>query len=447
MSTANEKLLDKITSMAVADQAAANKVVVDMLVVVSSKDGVILDNPQMKRLAKKKVFDLLREKLRTMSSGDFVLFAEYRAEMLLNAMLKSLPQITFTAESLPDGGYKVVTKLSGKEIGFFTFGLIDENTPADLLRAGYISVDKPFRKKKLALGMYDYAAAHAKSEGYEGIYSPKNQRLDQSYDGPEVITTELTKAQIAQTTMQTFYGISSLSKDRVAEIVKTNAFKMGEDSAMTLDEMFSELIANKKTAVERALKLGVIEGKSENDIMQMLRGTRAAGFKDGILDYDRRNVEALARTMLNSISNQVASEFYSQNNDIIKGLRWTSTLDGRTSAVCRSRDGEIFPVNAGPRPPAHIRCRSFMVPVVKSWRELGIPVDDMPASTRASMDGQVPEELTYGDWLKTKPKGFIEEVLGPARAELFMSGKADMSDFVNDRGHTLTLDQLKHLLT
>jgi hypothetical protein len=58
--------------------------------------------------------------------------------------------------------------------------------------------------------------------------------------------------------------------------------------------------------------------------------------------------------------------------------------------------------------------------VVKSWKELGIDIAEMDASTRASMDGQVPEDTKYGDWLKRQSKARQDEVLGPVRAKLFM---------------------------
>jgi hypothetical protein len=33
--------------------------------------------------------------------------------------------------------------------------------------------------------------------------------------------------------------------------------------------------------------------------------------------------------------------------------------------------------------------------VLKTWRELGIDADEVPQTTRASMDGQVPAKQTF----------------------------------------------------
>lgn len=92
-------------------------------------------------------------------------------------------------------------------------------------------------------------------------------------------------------------------------------------------------------------------------------------------------------------------------------------------------------------------CRCTMTPVLKSWRELGIKgLKDLAPSTRASMNGQVPDSLRYGDWLKTQPLAIQQEALGVARARAFRAGDLTLGDFVDERrGRILTLDQLREL--
>lgn len=84
-------------------------------------------------------------------------------------------------------------------------------------------------------------------------------------------------------------------------------------------------------------------------------------------------------------------------------------------------------------PPAHPNCRSTVVPVFKTFRELGINVDDIPAGDRPSVgaDGvaQVSANLSYLEWLKTQPPGFVEEALGPTRAAVFLKGGLSADEF------------------
>lgn len=88
-------------------------------------------------------------------------------------------------------------------------------------------------------------------------------------------------------------------------------------------------------------------------------------------------------------------------------------------------------------------CRSSSAPVTRSWRELGIDLDEMDAGTRASMDGQVPAEQTYNQWLAKQLASRQDEVLGPTRGKLFRQGGLPMDRFYNDKGVFLDLPQLR----
>lgn len=195
--------------------------------------------------------------------------------------------------------------------------------------------------------------------------------------------------------------------------------------------------------VRDAIRLGFVEGQTTTDIARRIRGTKALNYTDGLLDISRRGVAAMVRTAINHTATTARQAYADENADILNGVQWVAALDSRTSAVCRARDGEVYPVNKGPRPPAHIGCRSTMAPVVKSWRELGIDIDEAPAGTRASMNGQIPDKETYQTWLKKQPAGFQDEVLGKTKGQLFRNGGLTLDKFVDKSGHEYNLDELK----
>jgi hypothetical protein len=143
--------------------------------------------------------------------------------------------------------------------------------------------------------------------------------------------------------------------------------------------------------------------------------------------------------------------FFDANKEVIGVLVWRSTLDGRTSDVCIARDGKKYrPVTLKPighnlsalggAGKAHFNCRSVFVATVKSWQELGL--SEPPPSTRSSMDGQVPDTVTYGEWLKGKDAEFQNDVLGKTKAEAFRAGMP-IERFTNNEGKTLTIAELK----
>lgn len=210
-----------------------------------------------------------------------------------------------------------------------------------------------------------------------------------------------------------------------------------------LREWGTDLEAERMARIRDAVRIGYVEGQTTSQIVQRIRGTRSLGYADGLLQIDRRHAEAVVRTAVAHTANFTRDQFYQENDDLIKGLRWTSTLDSRTSPICRARDGQIFPTDSGPRPPAHWNCRSTMTPVIKSWRELGFDMDELPPSTRSSMDGQVPEDMTYQQWLKKQSAPRQDEILGKTKAKLFRDGDLELTRFVDRAGHEYTLDELR----
>ena len=167
-------------------------------------------------------------------------------------------------------------------------------------------------------------------------------------------------------------------------------------------------------------------------------------------------MEAVVRTALGHTAGNTHDAFYERNADLIKALKWSSTLDLRTTPQCRIRDGKLYspaghkpmgheiPWGAGPGR-LHWRCRSASVPVTKSNKELGIDLPDLELrnKTRASMDGQVSSDTSYSDWLKKQSAARQDEVLGATRAKLMRDGKLEMSEMYSHKGVFLTLDELR----
>jgi len=210
-----------------------------------------------------------------------------------------------------------------------------------------------------------------------------------------------------------------------------------------LREWVREHPAAVRMRLRNAIRMGVAQGETIDQIIRRIRGTRANSFKDGVLEVNRRGAEAMVRTAVSHTVASAREATYDANSDIIKGVRWVSTLDSRTSIICQGLDGQVFPVNKGPRPPAHVNCRSTTVPILKSWRELGIVLGEAPEGTRASMDGQVPASQTYQQWLGKRSAAFQDEVLGPTRAALFRRGGLTLDKFTDSSGHIYTLAELR----
>lgn len=200
------------------------------------------------------------------------------------------------------------------------------------------------------------------------------------------------------------------------------------------------------TGVMRQVREGVRNGLSNAQI--------GKGLKEGTFAKHRSHANALAATATNAISSRARLDTYQANSDVVKGWQQVSTLDGRTSDICIAYSGMAWDLEGNPLPgtnttlpfnggpPRHFNCRSTLVPVLKSFEELGLPEVDFPAGTRASVDGQVPGNITFDEFLKSKPKAFADELLGPARAQLWRDGRITLNQLVDMRGNPLTVEEL-----
>lgn len=199
------------------------------------------------------------------------------------------------------------------------------------------------------------------------------------------------------------------------------------------------------------------------DMVRRVRGRRENRFKDGILATSTRRAEALVRSSALAVANTARAEVFKENEDVIKGQQWLSTLDSRTTDICKALDGQAWYMDGrkmpgtileyrGP-PPAHWNCRSTLVPVMRSWseltknpkirRKLRDAEKGLPDGIRASMDGKVSEKLDYEQWLKTKPKEFQVEVLGETKYNLWKRGKLAFTDLIDQRHNPLSTAELK----
>lgn len=168
------------------------------------------------------------------------------------------------------------------------------------------------------------------------------------------------------------------------------------------------------------------------------------------MDVSRRNAEALVRTSVQTVAAQTRKKTFAANADVMSSMEWVATLDARVCIECAALDGKRWDLEGEPighalpyrDPPIHFNDRCMIVPITKTFRELGIDIDEAPAGTRASMEGQVSDK-TFADWLKRQPAYRVEEILGKGRADLYNRGVITFNDLVDGKGAPLTLKQLR----
>lgn len=231
------------------------------------------------------------------------------------------------------------------------------------------------------------------------------------------------------------------SPEQVWSAAKWNPLALSDNPA----DLFGMMTGWADTEVNRlvtGVKMGFVQGKTTRQIVKEVTG---AG---GLADISQRNAATVIRTALNHVSTQARETTYKKNSDIIERYEWVSTLDSRTSTICRSRDGQKYDLGKGPLPPAHPNCRSATAPVI------GEEYDFLDAGAKRAARGteggtQVDASTTYYDFLKQQPAWFQDEALGPVRGKIFRNSGISPEEFrvisVDGFGRPLTLQQMADL--
>ena len=186
----------------------------------------------------------------------------------------------------------------------------------------------------------------------------------------------------------------------------------------------------------QSIILGEDMGKATNRIIDLSKQKGFGTYSTTIL---AQRAEMIARSEIQYVSNQVARQTYTENQDVLKGMQHSSTLDRRTCPACASLDGKVYLFKDGdieaPLLPLHPFCRCCYIPLTKSWEELGVKVpENKKGEAKAFTGNPLKDQLTYGQWLKKQPVAVQKEILGPARFELWDSGQIELKQMTGRRG-------------
>lgn len=271
-------------------------------------------------------------------------------------------------------------------------------------------------------------------------------------------------AQSVVTTDPTQINVVALSDDLFAAVQgapQTFALTAAQGATITLPngevvtKAFRGIAVDQAERFSQVVRQGLLTGEPTPAIAKRLIGnlqfgerTRtvgqlvAAGGQSTALANNQ--VMAVVRTSINQVANSASQQVYEANQDITKKYRYVATLDSRTSARCAALDNREFEYGKGPMPPQHFNCRSTTVPIIDS--------DILPPSktaTRASAGGQVPVNMSYGEWLAKQPTSVQADALGKDKVPYFnrLANKYGPRDaiakLVRDDGSEVTLKQLQ----
>lgn len=284
----------------------------------------------------------------------------------------------------------------------------------------------------------------------------------------------------------------TLNEDQLKAIIDGQ----GIDGA-TIGEWFSGWQRDDLERISRAVQKATVEQLTVSDIAKQIRGTKENDYNDGILATTRVGAVRLARTVINGVCNNARVETIKANSDVIDGIKFVGTLDGKTCPHCASYDGHIWrgeDMASARRPPIHPNCRCTLVPYVELKDEEGNVVDidnerpaanadfdqlakdaynqkakekgwkrrfeDLSPSTRlkyyyqAQKDyeretgkpayRQVDSNLSFPEYFKQQPDSFKRDWLGAKRYEAYKEGKlTEKAIFAPDLFYRVPVEDLR----
>jgi len=218
-----------------------------------------------------------------------------------------------------------------------------------------------------------------------------------------------------------------------------------------------------------------MQGELREDLLAgRLRGfgprELAKAIREKFDNLSKKEIITLARSYNHAASTKAMDLVYQQNQDVVKRVKWTATLEtgykkkGRGTCIrCAVLDGRTFELNDHPPCPLHPRCRCVLTPVTKSYKELGLDVEEVKEGSRPytkrtryeNIDvgrrkkilsiGQ--HEGNYGSWFYKQGPKFQKDMVGPNRAKLIRTGEIDFDDLIRIDPRTnevvvLRLDEL-----
>ncbi len=119
---------------------------------------------------------------------------------------------------------------------------------------------------------------------------------------------------------------------------------------------------------------------------------------------------------------------YRANPGVVRAFRRVAGKDKRSCILCLALDGQEQPT--GELLATHPRCRCAVVPLTRSWEELGFPehVQRLADEAEASRPGQERGEA----WFRKQSAATQRAMLGPGGLALYQKG-ASLRDFVDVR--------------
>ena len=270
---------------------------------------------------------------------------------------------------------------------------------------------KDFMAVNLEMNRRAYSLAHAEMNMEDGETTPKVPTDAQAI--------EYTKQQNESSNIIPLFGIASVTgnNDRLWSAV-TNAPIPA--NGLYLLPFVKTFATSAQAGVENTIRKAWSNGWTLQETIAKLTGEDAKQGTSSQLQRVGVQAGAVTATALQHVAAVAGAGAISA---LFGWYVWRSVMDSKTSEICTSRNRKRYRFGQGPIPPAHIRCRSHISPIVGN--------DDIAAEA-------------FYNWAVRQPANVQDDILGEANGESLRNGslkEKDLSKYEATR--PLTLEEFR----
>jgi len=163
-------------------------------------------------------------------------------------------------------------------------------------------------------------------------------------------------------------------------------------------------------AGQQAVRRALVRGAAATDNPNKVARNMVSLAREGGVDLPLTRAQAISRTELLDASRAATQAYGQTNSQTLQGWEWLSARSATTCPACWSLDGTLHELTET-GPDGHPNCRCTRMLRTKTWRELGIDLDE-PTDTRLSAE----------DHFRTLPEKTQLQIMGPARLKALNTG-------------------------
>lgn len=215
--------------------------------------------------------------------------------------------------------------------------------------------------------------------------------------------------------------VNGLQEDYYDDLIRDLLGKQWRDQyALEMDDL--------NLRIRRAIGTGLVDGEGMQAIQRRVRdaiGVTTDRRSGQVGSAERKGyranfnrVQALTRTVVQSVANKGAVSAYRANPDVLSGYEILVTNDERTCPQCSGLNGKRLKLDSNFRPPFHPNCRCTVIPVIKP--DALTDSNEMPRETLQQWSQGAGMDKELADFLGVKqsqlPAPRQVRVVAPSRA-------------------------------